>query len=134
MSTENNAQKEVKGVGTTANVGDILKSMSELSKSSAHPISQGEAREALNYLRLAVIDALKKGQKVQLTSFVTFVPTYRAARKGNNVFTKSPMDIPEGVVVLAKSGSVIKNIPKEFAPEVTQAIKDKALSKIKPAE
>lgn len=112
-------------------INDIVNAMSELSKATDRPVSQTEAHHALKLLKLAIIESLKKGKKVQLTSFVSFVPIYRAPRKGNNVLTNEPLDIPEGVIITAKAGSAIKAASKDIPEEVVLTIKSKALSKKK---
>ena len=120
---------EIKGVGDTATMNDVIETMVELSKDSKHPLSQSEVRHVLSYLKEAIAERLKGGQTVQLTSFVTFVPKYRAARKGNNVLTGEKMDIPEGFTVQAKPGSLLKNTAYELTDENKQFLKEKALSK-----
>ena len=127
MMNENNVVE--KGVGTVAGVSDIVKLMSELSADTKRPFSRAEATSALKLLESAIIESLKKGQKVQLTSFISIVPTYRSARKANNVLTGSPLDIPEGVTFTLKSGSALKAVSKGFDYETIQGIK--ALSKRK---
>ena len=112
-------------------IGDIVNAMADLSTSTDRPISQAEAHHALKLLKTAIIEALKKGQKVQLTSFVSFIPVYRAPRKGNNVLTNEPLEIPEGVMVTAKAGSAIKATSKDIPEEAILAIKAQALRKKK---
>ena len=43
---------------------------------------------------------------------MSFNPTYRAPRKGNNVATGEAMSIPETVVVSCKAGSVLREAVK----------------------
>ena len=113
----------------TVTLAGIVESMSELSKSTERPISQKEAYNAVKLLKLSILEALKKGQKVQLTSFVSFVPTYRAARKGNNVMTKEPLEIPAGVIIAAKAGSAVKATSKDIPEERIQTLKEITLRK-----
>lgn len=129
MSEMNENNVVEKGVGTVAGVGDITKLMSELSADSKRPFSRTEAVAALKLLESAIIESLKKGQKVQLTSFISIMPTYRTARKANNVLTGVPLDIPEGVTFTIKSGSALKAVSKGFSTETIQDIKAIAMSK-----
>ena len=122
MSEMNENNVIEKGVGTVAGVGDLTKKMSELS-ADKRPFSRAEATAALKLLESAIFESLKKGQKIQLTSFISIVPTYRAARKANNVLTGSPLDIPEGVTFALKSGSALKAISKGFDYDTIQVIK-----------
>ena len=128
---ENSVVDQTLVAGTVAGVGDIVKLMSDLSANTSHPFSQTEAHHAVNLMKSAILESLKKGQKVQLTGFVSFVPTYRAARKANNVLTHEPLSVPEGITIVAKAGSVTKAISKEISSEAFQTIKDLALSKKK---
>ncbi len=52
------------------------------------------AREAVSSIFGAISDALKKGDKVVVTGFGTFSVRSRAARKGRNPQTGSPINIP----------------------------------------
>ena len=101
--------KVTNNVGTTLNTEGVIKAMAEASKNTDRPISQADATAALNLLKDVVKGALATGQKVQLTGFLSFSPSYRAPRKGNNVITNEPMDIPGGVVVTVKAGKALKD-------------------------
>lgn len=120
---------EIKSVGDTATMSDVIDTMVEISADSGHPVSQREARNVISVLKDAIAKRLTDGQTVQLTSFVTFVPKYRAPRKGNNVMTGETIDIPEGFTIQAKVGSLLKNTVNELTDESKQVLKDKALSK-----
>lgn len=52
------------------------------------------AREAVNAVFGTITNALKKGDKVVVTGFGTFMVRSRAARKGRNPQTGAPIDIP----------------------------------------
>lgn len=114
-----------KGLGEVAGTRDITKLMSELSQrpGSYRQYTEAEANAAVNLLKEAITIALQKGAKVQLTGFMNFGLTYRAARKGNNVFTKEPIDIPESVAVSAKVGSALKEVGKQLDYEMIQGVK-----------
>ena len=117
------AKKVSNNVGTTLNTDGVVKAMAEASKSTDRPISQTDASAALNLLKEVVKGALATGQKVQLTGFLSFSPSYRAPRKGNNVITNEPMDIPGGVVVTVKAGKSLKDTMKELDKSIVDAIK-----------
>ncbi len=52
------------------------------------------AKEAVNSVFGTVTDSLKKGDKVVVTGFGTFMVRSRAARKGRNPQTGAPINIP----------------------------------------
>jgi len=52
------------------------------------------SKEAVNAVFSAVSDTLKKGDKVVVTGFGTFLVRSRAARKGRNPQTGAPINIP----------------------------------------
>lgn len=119
-----NTKKVTNNVGTTLNTEGVIKAMAEVSKTTEHPMSQTEAQAALNLLKAVVQEALATGQKVQLTGFLSFSPSYRAPRKGNNVITNEPMDIPGGVVITAKAGKSLKDIAKGMDESLVEAIQN----------
>lgn len=119
-----NTKKVTNNVGTTLNTEGVIKAMAEASKTTERPISQTDAQAALNLLKGVVQDALATGQKVQLTGFISFNPSYRAPRKGNNVITNEPMDIPGGVVVTVKAGKALKDTMKDLDSTLVDAIQN----------
>lgn len=121
------AEKVTNNVGETVNTDGIIKAMVEKSKADgASGISQKEASQAVHLLKDVVADALATGQKVQLTGFLSFNPSYRSPRKGNNVITNESMDIPESVVVSIKAGKGLKDVMKGLDSSVVQAVKAQA--------
>lgn len=52
------------------------------------------AKDAVNSVFGAISDTLKKGDKVVVTGFGTFMVRSRAARKGRNPQTGAPINIP----------------------------------------
>ena len=131
MSETNENIVQENGAGTVMALGQVVKTIADMSNSTKNPLSQAEVHTALSLLKTVICDALKRGQKVQLTSFVSFIPQYRAPRKGNNVLTREPLNIPEGVMVVAKAGSNLRGVVKDISDDTKQAIKAKALSKKK---
>jgi DNA-binding protein HU-beta len=53
----------------------------------------------------AIVEAVKKGDSVQLVGFGTFAVAERAARKGINLRTKEQITIPARKVVKFKAGA-----------------------------
>lgn len=121
---KNTKTKVTNNVGTTLNTEGVIKAMAEASKNTDRPISQTDAQAALNLLKSTVQGALATGQKVQLTGFLSFNPSYRAPRKGNNVITNEPMDIPGGVVVTVKAGKALKDTVKDLDDSIVKAIQE----------
>ncbi len=66
---------------------------------------KAHAMKALDAAMDAIIEAMKKGENVQLIGFGTFAPVKKAARKGINPATKKAIDIPAKVVAKFKAGS-----------------------------
>lgn len=110
-------------VGTTMNTENIIKAVAEKSKTGDTQLSQTQVHTALNLLKEVVGEALTEGQKVQLTGFVTFTPSYRGPRKGNNIVTGESLDIPECIVVSAKAGKGLKDVLKDLPESTIKAIK-----------
>lgn len=123
MAKKTEKTQVINNVGETLNTEGVIKAMAEASKSTERPISQVDAQNAINLLKQVISGALATGQKVQLTGFLTFAPSYRDARKGNNVSTNEPMDIPASVVVSVKAGKAIKDVMKDLKPEIVNSVK-----------
>lgn len=119
----------VKKIGDIVTASDIIRAMADSSAntSAKKPLSVSELRTALDLFKDAVIQEVGQGHRVQLNGFVSFVPSYRSPRKGNNVITNEPMDIPEGIQVTAKAGSLLRKAIKNLGPDAVQEFK--ALSK-----
>lgn len=96
------------------NTDAIVKSMSEASKELENPISQVQARAFLNLFRDSIASALSNGKAVKLNGFITVKPSYRAPRKGNNVLTGKPMDIPGCVIATVKAGKALRDATQEL--------------------
>ncbi|MBE7020416.1 MAG: HU family DNA-binding protein [Ruminococcaceae bacterium] len=75
-------------------------------------ISKKDATAALDATIDAIVDALKKGDKVQLVGFGSFEVKERAARKGRNPKTKEEITIPASKVPGFKAGRGLKDAVK----------------------
>jgi nucleoid DNA-binding protein len=71
-------------------------------------LTQVDTTKVLNALEEVTHETLAKGEKVQLTGFLTIKPVGRAARKGFDPTKNVPMDIPPTVGVSAKAGEKLK--------------------------
>lgn len=114
-----------KGLGDVVSTRELAKLMSTLSGGEIckRHVSEAEAVDALNLFKAAVTQVLKSGAKIQITGFLNFYLTYRAARKGNNVFTKEEIEIPENVTVSVKIGQNLKEVGKQMDYEMVQKVK-----------
>lgn len=111
-------------VGQTLNTDGVIKAMVEASKDAGTPILHKDAANFLGLLKQVVADALATGQKVQLTGFLSFNPSYRSARRGNNVMTSEPMDIPESVAISVRAGKTLRDVMKSLDATIVTSIKD----------
>ena len=114
--------------GETATVADIIKDMADISKSTDFPISPAEAQRALNLFKSAIYAELEKGAKIQLVGFMSLTPAYRAARDSFNIATKQPLHTPEGVNILIKTGSKMREISRGYSPELVALYKSQRKS------
>ena len=57
-------------------------------------VSKAEAQKVLDAVLDVTVDALKKGESVQLVGYATLSVVEKAARKGINPATKQVIDIP----------------------------------------
>lgn len=116
-------EKIVNNVGKTFTTENIIKGISEKSKETENALSQKDVAHAINLLKEVVGEALASGQKIQMTGFVTIEPSYRSSRKGNNVVTGEPMDIPESAVLNVKAGKGLKDVAKGYGKSILDALK-----------
>jgi DNA-binding protein HU-beta len=71
-----------------------------------------EAGKALDAFAAAVADALKAGESVQLTGFLSIKVVSKAAREGINPSTREKIQIPAKKVIKFKAGSVLEDAIK----------------------
>lgn len=128
-NTTANSQPVVKKIGDTVTASEIINAMLEspTNANSKKPLTWADIHAALDLFKEAVLQEIGKGHRVQLNGFISFVPSYRSSRKGNNVITNEPMEIPEGIQITAKVGSLVRKALKNLGPEAIQEFK--ALSK-----
>ena len=87
------------------NKTELINSLSEETSFSKKDIAR-----VLDAWTRIVERALKKGEKVSLTGFGTFLVSKRPARKGINPATKERIDIPEMNVPRFKPGKNLREV------------------------
>ncbi len=75
-------------------------------------VSKSAAEKALNAFTTAVAKALKGGDKLTLTGFMTMSVGKRKARKGRNPKTGEEIKISAAKVVKFKAGNVLRTAVK----------------------
>ena len=75
-------------------------------------IAKKDAGAALDAMSESIIEALKKGDKVQIVGFGTFETRKRAARTGINPQTKAEIKIAASTVPAFKAGKAFKDAVK----------------------
>ena len=89
------------------NKTDLINAVAEASE-----LSKKDATKAVEAVFGAVMDSLKKGEKVQLIGFGNFEVRDRAARKGRNPQTGEEIQIPASKVPAFKPGKALKEAVK----------------------
>lgn len=72
-------------------------------------VAKKDAEVSLNAVVEAIIEALVKGEKIQLIGFGSFEVRKRAARKGRNPQTNEEIKIPASKVPAFKAGQALKD-------------------------
>lgn len=75
-------------------------------------LSKKDAEKAVNSFMNVVVDAMKKGEKIQLIGFGNFEVRERAARNGINPRTKEAITFPATKVPVFKAGKAFKDSVK----------------------
>jgi len=68
-------------------------------------VSKAEAAKVIDAALEAAVEAVKKGEGVQLVGYATISVVKKAARKGINPATKQAINIPAKNVVKMKAGA-----------------------------
>lgn len=89
---------------TTLNKPDLVDRIAEKAE-----LSKKDAAAALDAFLEAVTEALKDGDKVQLTGFGSFESRTRKERKAKNLQTGATIIVPEGKVPAFKAGKALKD-------------------------
>lgn len=72
-------------------------------------LSKKDADAAITAFTTVIEEALKSGDKIQLTGFGSFEAKMRAARTGVNPSTKQRIEIPASKAVAFKAGKQFKD-------------------------
>ncbi|MEP7286245.1 MAG: HU family DNA-binding protein [Chloroflexota bacterium] len=72
-------------------------------------VSQTQAATVINNMLKAIVDELKKGEKVTLTGFGTFEVRATAARTGTNPRTKEKIQIAAGKRATFSAGTLLRD-------------------------
>jgi len=70
------------------------------------------AKESVNVVFATITDAMKRGEKVVITGFGTFMVRKRASRKGRNPQTGAEIQIPATKTPGFTAGKTIKRLIK----------------------
>lgn len=85
------------------NQGDLIEKVA--AKAS---ITKAEAERAINAVKEAIADSLRKNDKVTLVGFGTFAVSQRKARRGHNPYTNEHIKIPATKSVRFTVGKQLK--------------------------
>ncbi|OLC15035.1 MAG: DNA-binding protein HU [Candidatus Rokubacteria bacterium 13_1_40CM_69_27] len=72
--------------------------------------SKAAAERAMSAFLAGIVDSLRKGRKVTISGFGTFVVTRRAARNGRNPRTGSTIKIPPAKVPRFRPSRALKTV------------------------
>lgn len=72
-------------------------------------ISKKDAKKAIEAVFEVITEAMKNGDKVQITGFGTFEVSERAAREGRNPQSGAVMQIPASKAPKFKAGKALKD-------------------------
>lgn len=75
----------------------------------ATDVTKKDCDKILTSLLETIVDALAKGDKVQLVGFGTFEVRVRKERQGRNPSNGEPITIPESRVPAFKAGKMLKD-------------------------
>ena len=76
-------------------------------------LSKKDADAAVSAVLVAITEALKAGDKIQLVGFGTFEVRNRAAKQGRNPRTGETMTVPASKVPAFKAGKALKDAVAE---------------------
>jgi DNA-binding protein HU-beta len=87
------------------NQGELIEKVA-----GAASISKAEAERAINAVKGAITDSLRKGNKVTLVGFGTFAISHRKSRRGHNPYTSALIRIPATKAVRFTAGKQLKDV------------------------
>jgi len=89
--------------GGAMNQGDLVEKVAKRAS-----ISKAQAERALNAVKEAITDSLRKNDRVTLVGFGTFSLSHRKARLGHNPYTAKRIKIPATRGVRFSAGKQLK--------------------------
>jgi DNA-binding protein HU-beta len=89
--------------GGTMNQGDLIEKVAKRAS-----ISKAQAERALNAVKEAITDSLRKNDRVTLVGFGTFSLSHRKARRGHNPYTAERIKIPATRGIRFSAGKQLK--------------------------
>lgn len=92
----------IKGEGTMTK-SDLIERLSTKAE-----LTRPRAEELVDFLLNDVTEALKRGEKVNISGFGTFTVSTRKARTGRNPKTGEPIEIPASRSAKFKAGKTLK--------------------------
>jgi len=95
--------KGLRHLGGAMNQGDLIEKVAKRAS-----ISKAEAERAINAVKEAIADSLRKNDKVTLVGFGTFAVSHRKARRGHNPHTAERIKIPATRAVRFSAGKQLK--------------------------
>ena len=87
------------------NKADLIESLS-----GALDLPRGQAERIVNAVFDEIVTGLKRGDKVNISGFGTFVVSDRKARTGRNPKTGEPIDIPASKAAKFRAGKALKDM------------------------
>lgn len=85
------------------NQGELIEKVASVAS-----ITKAEAERAINAVKGAITDSLRKGNKVTLVGFGTFAISHRRSRRGHNPYTSELIRIPATKAVRFSAGKQLK--------------------------
>lgn len=76
-------------------------------------ITKGDAHDVVDAVLDSIMNAVGRGEKVQIVDFGSFVSRKRAARRGRNPQTGGEITIPETIVPAFKAGKGFKDVVRK---------------------
>jgi len=80
-------------------------------------LTRPRAEELVDFLLNDVTEALRRGEKVNISGFGTFTVSNRKARTGRNPKSGQPIEIPASRSAKFKAGKTLKEALGDSAPE-----------------
>ena len=87
------------------NKADLIESLA-----GSLDLPRGQAERVVNAVFDEIVAGLKRGDKINISGFGTFVVSDRKARTGRNPKTGEPIDIPASKAAKFRAGKALKDM------------------------